>query len=162
MPYAAPETDLRLHLDRLERYARLLDSAIRVPGTDLRIGLDALLGLIPGLGDALGTLLSLYIVWTARRWQLPVSVRARMLANVVIDGVLGSVPLIGDLFDLLWRANLRNVQLLRAYQDAPAATTRMSRLWMGLGLALVVAVLAGMFALAWVTLAWVASMVRTI
>ena len=97
---------------RLIRLARLLDSSWTVPGTQWRFGLDAILGLIPGIGDAAGAVLATYIVWQAKelgvsRWTL-----ARMTANVAIDALIGAVPAVGDLFDAAFKANIRNVELL--------------------------------------------------
>lgn len=104
-------------LARLERIARLLDARFAIPGTQLRIGLDGLLGLLPGLGDALGGLLSLWLVFEARRLGAPPSLLLRMLLNLGLDAALGTVPLAGDLFDVLFKANLRNIALLRRHLE---------------------------------------------
>lgn len=96
----------------LGRLAWLLDEAFAIPGTNQRVGFDALIGLIPGVGDTLGALLSTYIiVEAARRGASPWMV-ARMLGNVAVETVIGVVPLVGDLFDAVWKANTRNLQLL--------------------------------------------------
>lgn len=102
-------------LRRLDRLAYWLDDRFRVPGTEIRIGLDGLVGLIPGVGDAATALLSAYIV--AEAWGLgaPPSILARMLANLGIDLGLGVVPVVGDLVDIGWKANRRNVDLLRRH-----------------------------------------------
>ena len=102
---------------RIEWLSSLLDTAIVVPGTNFRFGLDALIGLVPGIGDAVTTALSLYLVHEA--WQLgaPKHVITRMLANVALDGVIGAVPVAGDVFDVLWRANKRNMRILRDWMD---------------------------------------------
>jgi hypothetical protein len=102
---------------RIEWLSTLLDTAIVVPGTNIRFGLDALIGLVPGIGDAVSTLLSLYIVREARALGAPRILIARMLANVALDGVVGAVPVAGDLFDVAFRANRRNVALLRRHLD---------------------------------------------
>jgi len=102
---------------RIDALATLLDTAFLVPGTNIRFGLDAIIGLVPGIGDAITTLISLYIVREARVLGAPLHLVARMLANVAIDGVFGAVPLVGDAFDVLWRANRRNVRLLREWLD---------------------------------------------
>jgi hypothetical protein len=102
---------------RIEWLSTLLDTAIVVPGTNIRFGLDALIGLVPGIGDAVTTLLALYIVREARALGAPRILIARMLANVALDGVVGAVPIAGDLFDVAWRANRRNVALLRQHLD---------------------------------------------
>ena len=115
--------DLSSGLTRAERIARiewlstLLDTAIVVPGTNIRFGLDALIGLVPGIGDAISTLLALYIVREARALGAPRLLIARMLANVALDGVVGVFPVAGDLFDVAFRANRRNVALLRQHLD---------------------------------------------
>lgn len=98
---------------RIDALARLFDTAFLIPGTNIRFGLDALIGLVPGIGDAITTLIALYIVSEARALGAPRLLIARMLANVAIDGVVGAVPLVGDAFDVAWRANRRNVALLR-------------------------------------------------
>ena len=102
---------------RIDALASLLDTAILVPGTNIRFGLDALIGLVPGIGDAITTVLSLYIVNEARALGAPPLLVARMVANVALDGVVGAVPLVGDAFDVAFRANRRNMKLLRGHLD---------------------------------------------
>jgi hypothetical protein len=102
-------------LRRLERLATLLDSALVIPGTRFRFGIDALLGLFPGGGDVVGAALSGYIVYESWRAGVRGPGLARMIANVAADTVLGSVPVAGDLFDAYWKANLRNIDILRAH-----------------------------------------------
>ena len=94
---------------RARALARLLDSAVTVPGTNIRVGADSLIGLIPGLGDVAGAVLSGYIVLVATRLGAPASVVARMLLNIGIDTLVGSVPVLGDLFDVAWKSNQMNV-----------------------------------------------------
>jgi len=106
---------LERRLDRLERLARLLDAEFRVPGTRIRFGLDGLMGLVPGIGDAAGLVLSAYIVLEGWRLAMPANMVARMIANIVVDAALGSVPVAGDLFDFAFKANLRNLQLMRRH-----------------------------------------------
>ncbi len=105
-------------LKRIQVLSYWLDDRFRIPLLNRRIGLDGLLGLVPGVGDAATTLLSLYVITEAYRLGVPWWRLARMAANVGIDGVLGSVPLVGDLFDVAWKANRRNVRHLHAYLDA--------------------------------------------
>ena len=100
---------------RLDVLANLLDTAFILPGTNVRFGFDALIGLVPGIGDAITTAISLYLVLEARQLGAPAHLILRMLANVVVDGFVGAVPLVGDAFDVLWRANRRNVWLLREW-----------------------------------------------
>jgi hypothetical protein len=129
-------------LARARTLARLLDSAARVPGTNIRFGADAVVGLIPGLGDIGGAALAGYLVILAQRLGVPRAVVLRMLANVAVDTIAGSVPVIGDLFDVAYKSNLKNVALLERALERPTATSRTSRLMVVgtiLGLALLVA-----------------------
>src|SRR5688500_6631225 len=106
--------------------ARLLDSAVGIPGTNLRCGLDALIGLVPGVGDMAGAALSGYIVLAAARLGAPKAVLLRMVLNVAIDTGIGSVPLLGDLFDAGWRSNTRNTALLDRHLESPVEAKRAS------------------------------------
>ena len=92
--------------------SRLLDSAWEVPGTSIRVGLDPILGLFPGLGDLVSPLFTIGILWQARELGVPRVVQLRMIFNVAIDSLFGVVPILGDLFDVAWRANDRNMALL--------------------------------------------------
>jgi Domain of unknown function (DUF4112) len=105
---------------RLEALANLLDTAFIFPGTNVRFGFDAIIGLVPGIGDAITTVISLYIVREARALGVPRHVIARMLGNVALDGVVGAIPFLGDAFDVMWRANRRNMALLRKHLDREA------------------------------------------
>jgi hypothetical protein len=117
----AAETDATL--ERLGRLAWLLDNSIPIPLLRFRIGLDALVGLIPGIGDALGVLVSSYILREATRLGASKAVLARMALNILIDGVIGMIPFAGDVFDAAWKTNRRNVALLRAYLENPRRTS---------------------------------------
>ncbi|MBV8888167.1 MAG: DUF4112 domain-containing protein [Alphaproteobacteria bacterium] len=99
-------------IERLRRLAWLIDAVGRIPGTRFRIGLNSLIGLAPGAGDALLTLISLYIVYQAVQLGLPRAKILRMLLNVGIETALGTVPILGDLLDVVWKANLRNVAII--------------------------------------------------
>ncbi|MGH7637939.1 MAG: DUF4112 domain-containing protein [Gemmatimonadaceae bacterium] len=114
-------------LDNARALARVLDTAIGIPGTKLRVGLDALLGLIPGAGDAVSAALSGYIVLAAARAGASRPVLLRMIGNVVFDTVVGSIPILGDLFDVAFRANSRNVALLERLAADPITVDRSSR-----------------------------------
>jgi hypothetical protein len=131
-------------LGRARALARLLDSAVTVPGTNIRFGADSLIGLVPGLGDVAGAVLSGYIVLVATQLGAPASVVARMLLNIGIDTLVGSVPVLGDLFDVAWKSNQMNVALLERHLGEPTATRRASR-WLVTG---VVVVAIGLFVLA--------------
>jgi len=109
---------------RLETFANLLDTALVIPGTKIRFGLDALIGLVPGIGDIVTTATSLYIVHEAYQLGAPKHILVRMLGNVALDGFVGAVPLVGDVFDTIWRANRRNVALLRSHIESPAGHRR--------------------------------------
>ncbi len=111
-------------LPRYRALAQALDARFRIPGTPIRFGYDTLLGLIPGLGDALGALIGGYGLWVGYRLGAPAVVLARMLLNLAVDATIGSVPIAGDLFDLFFRTNLRNVHLLDRWIEAPHATRR--------------------------------------
>jgi uncharacterized protein DUF4112 len=134
---------------RLDTLAYLLDDSIPIPGTGARFGLDAVIGLIPGIGDAAGALLSCYIVFEATRLGAGFSVLLRMLLNISIETVVGSVPLVGDLFDAGWKANDKNMRLLHRAVDAPGAARRSSLLFVLFVAVLLLAVLAGVVALIW-------------
>ena len=110
-------------LDALRKVAQLLDSAFAVPGTKYRVGLDPILGLVPGLGDLVSPLFTIGILWQARELALPRVVQLRMIFNVAIDTLAGAVPLLGDLFDFAWKANNKNMALLERYaqEERPAS-----------------------------------------
>ena len=118
----APNDSLR----RASALAALLDDAIRIPGTNIRFGLDPVIGLVPGLGDLLGGAASAYIILEAARAGASASILVRMAANVGIDTLIGALPVIGDLFDFAWKSNARNVRLLARHVDAPVETRRAS------------------------------------
>ena len=128
-------------LRRAQIVASVLDDAIRVPGTDIRFGIDPLVGLVPGLGDLLGGAASAYIILEAARAGAPTSVLARMALNVGVDTIVGGLPVVGDLFDFAWKSNARNVKLLAGHLEAPTRTRRAST-------AVVVALLAALALLA--------------
>ena len=115
----SPGQEQRLEL--LRRLSRLLDSAMTIPGTSIRVGLDPILGLFPGLGDLVSPLFTIGIIWQARELGIPRVVLLRMIFNVAIDTLLGIVPVLGDIFDVAWRANDRNMALLdrHAYEEHP-------------------------------------------
>ena len=134
------------HLKNLRALARIMDDAVAVPGTKFRIGLDALIGLVPGVGDVAGGVTTAYAMVVAQRLGAPPAVLLRILWNVVIDTVFGSVPCLGDVFDAGFRANRRNAELLERYMLAPEKTRRSSMLVLILMLlALVLIVAAGVY-----------------
>lgn len=140
---------------RLERTARVMDSAFRVPGTNIRFGADAVLGLIPVAGDFTGGLVSVYILFEAVRIGVSIPVFLRMIFNVTLELTVGSIPLLGDVFDVAWKANMRNVGLLEDFLDDPDRTRASSRtLILTLAVILLVFVIA-LIALAILLLGWI-------
>ncbi len=107
-------------LKRLRQMSRLLDNMITIPGTQVRIGLDPMLGLIPVGGDFLGLMLSSYIILEAARLGVPRATLGRMVLNLIIDGLVGAVPVLGDFFDFAWTANTHNIRLLEEYLKFPS------------------------------------------
>jgi hypothetical protein len=105
----------RAALERLEWIADLMDSALVIPGTNVRLGLDALIGLAPGIGDTVSAAISLWMVKEAHELGVPRHLVGRMIGNIVLDSVVGAVPVAGDVFDVMFRANRRNMRLLREH-----------------------------------------------
>ena len=137
-------------LEGARAVARLLDRRFRIPGTELRFGLDPILGLIPGVGDVVGALGSGYILYVAWLNGAPGSMIGRMMLNVVVDALVGSVPVIGDVFDAGWQANARNLRLLERWLDAEGSGRHHSvAILVGVAVGLVV-LLAAVVALLWV------------
>lgn len=112
-------------LAQVRALAKLLDRAVRIPGTNIAFGLDAILGLIPGGGDIAGAVFSSWLILLGSRMGLPRHVLMRMVANVAIDTIGGTVPIIGDLFDVAWKSNSRNLAILEQFADAPVGSGRL-------------------------------------
>jgi Domain of unknown function (DUF4112) len=110
------------HLTRYRSLARALDARFRIPGTPVRFGWDAVLGLVPGVGDAIAGLLGGYGLYVGTKLGAPWIVLARMLLNLAVDLLVGSVPVAGDIFDVAWRGNLRNLALLERWLERPHET----------------------------------------
>jgi hypothetical protein len=146
----APEIG-SLELDRLERLRRLgyvLDNSIPIPGTNFRIGLEAIVGLVPGVGDLVGGGFSIYLILEAARMGAPASLLARMGWNLLVDVVVGAVPFLGDLFDAGFKANLRNLALLDRHVQGPVQSRRASRRFVAVLVALLLLAVLGAVALA--------------
>lgn len=107
-------------LQELDDIASWMDAKFSVPGTDIRFGFDSLIGLIPGIGDTIGLAVSGYIFHRAVQHGVPHHIKLQMIFNIFIDWVIGIIPLLGDLFDVKWRANTRNVALLRQHFQTTA------------------------------------------
>jgi hypothetical protein len=153
-------THLPRELARLQRLSRLLDSAFVIPGTRFRFGVDAIVGLVPGIGDAIGAIFSAYIIFQAARLGASKAILARMMGNVALDTIVGEIPLLGDLFDAGFKSNNRNMSLLEQHVHRPAAARAQSRqvlLVLGLGL---LALLVGIVALGIVVAQLVLSHIR--
>jgi hypothetical protein len=128
--YSAEE---QAHLASIRALAKLMDAIIPVPGTGMKIGADALLGLIPGVGDLGSAAIGAYILNAAAKLGVPPVVLARMVLNLAIDALLGLIPFAGDLFDVMFKANMRNVKLVEEALADPTGTRRSSR-WVLIGL----------------------------
>ena len=102
---------------RMEMMAKLLDNAFVIPGTNQRVGIDAIIGLVPGLGDIATTFLSSYVIWEARNLGVSRVAIGRMLTNLAIHASVGAIPILGDVFDAFFRVNQRNMGIVRAQLD---------------------------------------------
>jgi hypothetical protein len=140
--------------ERLNWLAWLLDSSIPVPGTPFTIGIDALIGLFPVIGDLIGVLLSSYILGEAAKLGAPRTLLMRMAFNIGVEGIVGIIPFAGDVFDAAWKANQRNVRLLNTWLDRPEKAKRSSRLFAALLVAGVAAFLVLLGALGFLLLRW--------
>lgn len=136
-------------LSRARTVARLLDRRFRVPGTSIRFGLDPVLGLLPVGGDVIAALGSGYILYVAWRNGAPGSLIGRMLVNVVVDTVVGSVPIVGDIFDAGWQANARNLAMLEEWLGEEGSQHSHSPAILVGVIATLVALLAGVVGLFW-------------
>ena len=140
----------------LRRFAQLLDSAFVVPGTRYRIGLDPILGLVPGLGDLVSPLFAIGILWQAHDLGIPRIVQLRMIVNVGIDALIGALPFLGDLFDFVWKANDRNMMLLERHAMHTRRPAAGDWIFVGLSTLVIVAIAAIPF----VIVAWMVAAIR--
>jgi Domain of unknown function (DUF4112) len=104
---------------RITMVAKLMDSAFLIPGLNRRVGLDAVLGLVPGVGDALSAAIASYIIWEARQLGLPRWKIARMIGNVAVDTAIGAIPFAGDVFDVVFKSNQRNLRIIHEHLGTP-------------------------------------------
>ena len=138
-------------MQRLRQLSYLLDNAIAIPGTDFRFGLDPILGVLPGGGDVLTGAMSVYIVFEAARMGLPAPTIGRMGFNILIDTLTGLVPVLGDLFDVGWKANSRNVALLEKHVASPAPSRAADKVFAAAVIIALLALVIGMATLSvWV------------
>lgn len=121
------EAQGRRGLERLRLVADLFDRAFGIPGTKWRFGVDALFGLVPGLGDVAGALVGIYALRVARNLRAPPEIQLHMLTNIALDAVVGMIPILGDLFDFAFQAQTRNLALLERWVDSPQRQAKRSR-----------------------------------
>jgi hypothetical protein len=136
MPYAYDPVKLA----QLRRWATLLDSAFRVPGLNVRFGLDAILGLVPGIGELTTPAFTVLLLFTGLRMRVPLVVLTRMVLNAGVDALIGLVPVIGDFTDVGWKANLRNLELLERHAVRGMPATRGDKWFVAAGVLLIVLV----------------------
>jgi len=125
------QLDLAKTRNQLDHLAWLLDNCFRIPGTNWRFGLEALIGLVPGAGDAVSAILGLFLLVRAFQFKLPKIVIVRMLVNSLMDFSIGAIPLLGDAFDFLYKANTRNMKLFHEYAEVPTQSTRKHWIFIG-------------------------------
>ncbi|MBE9061555.1 DUF4112 domain-containing protein [cf. Phormidesmis sp. LEGE 11477] len=142
-------------LKRLQQMSHVLDKAIAIPGSDIRVGLDPILGLLPGGGDVVTGLLSVYIVFEAAKMGLPAQTLGRMSFNILLDVLSGMVPVLGDLFDVGWKANSQNVALIEKHVAAPKPSRAADKVFAVLVIVGLVVLVVGVAALS----VWVVSQV---
>jgi hypothetical protein len=149
----------------LELLAHWMDTVFEIPILKLRFGLDALLGLLPGGGDVGAALVSMYILSAANRYGIPRVTVLRMALNIALDILVGSIPIVGDLFDLYWKSNQRNTALLRRHLNAPPSTSkklrRADRWFVAAIVVTLCLLLIGSLAVAYLTVAWLMDAIRS-
>ncbi|HEY9610099.1 DUF4112 domain-containing protein [Allocoleopsis sp.] len=141
---------------RLRRLSHILDNAISIPGTSYRIGIDPIIGLLPGGGDFLGTALSAYIVLEAARMGAPRDTLVQMVWNIIVDTLSGTVPVLGDFLDVTWKANTKNIVLLEEHLKIPNSQPTKKVDWLFLAglFGVLLLVVAGVAALSFMVLRW--------
>lgn len=142
-----PRATAPLAFKRLRQISHVLDNAIPVPGTKVRVGLDPIVGLLPGGGDVLTGLLSVYIVFEGARMGVPAATLGRMGMNILLDVLTGTVPVLGDLFDVTWKANSQNVKLLEKHIAAPEPSRAADKLFAIVVIVALIALVMGVAAL---------------
>ncbi len=144
----------RLQLARLRTVSDLWDRAFGIPGTKWRLGLESLVGLLPVGGDVVGLGISIYILWQVVQFNLPKTILLRMVFNIAVDALVGAVPILGDLFDITWKANTKNVNLLESHLQEPSKSRSADRrfLWLLFGGLIIALITLSAFAI--VVLVW--------
>lgn len=155
---------LQIQKEWLKVLAGWLDTAFVVPGTNWRFGLDPIIGLIPLVGDLATTLISLYIIATAAKMQVPKSTLARMGMNIMIDSIVGAIPFVGNVFDFAWKANAKNAQLLERHANATQVERRKHDHWdrllvVGLVLTVIIVIVGSLTSTFWLV-GWLISLIR--
>lgn len=157
----SPDRPTSLDVSDLDLLAHWMDTVFRIPGLNVRVGLDPLIGLIPGVGDTISSFISLYLLTAASRHGVPRIMLLRMAVNILLDVTIGALPLVGDLFDVYWKSNTRNMGLLRRYLNATPVEQRRRRTgdWMfvgGIALLVLATLLGSLVLIGWVIAAIVA------
>lgn len=157
------QVEIEQSLDQLSRW---MDGLFRVPGTGWRFGLDAIVGLVPGVGDTATTIVSFYILAAGVRYRVSKATLLRMGLNIAVDYIFGAIPVIGDLFDAAWKSNQKNVELLRRRATVTASAARSGRLsdWLFVGLVMLclLALLVGSLTILWFVLRFLADQFFTL
>jgi hypothetical protein len=150
----SPNKSHTASLRRIRQISHLLDNAIPIPGTRYRIGLDPILGLIPGGGDLVGSIFSGYVVFKSAQMGVPQEVLVKMAANIVFDTVAGTVPVAGDLLDVAWKANVKNIELLDAHLGSPVPSKKADWLFVAALLLGLMLIIGGMIFLSFMLFGW--------
>ncbi|MEM6252627.1 MAG: DUF4112 domain-containing protein [Cyanobacteria bacterium P01_D01_bin.156] len=146
-------------LNRLRSLSRILDNAIAIPGLGYRVGLDPLIGLLPGGGDLMTGLISIYIVVEAARFGVPAATLGRMGFNIVLELLVGTMPVIGDLFDVAWKANAQNVALLEEHIRHPLPSRRADKVFAIILITVLIAFVLGVATISLLIVRWVMQLV---
>jgi hypothetical protein len=147
-------------LELMRRWARIFDSAFRIPGTQITFGIDPILGFFPGIGDLASPIFSLFLLWHGARLRVPKIVLARMVLNVAIDTAVGVIPVVGDLFDFAWKANAWNLAQLEKHAMPGQRATSGDWLFVIICGTVVVLVAVVPLLLIWFGLAWLGARLR--
>ena len=158
-----PDEKLPPDLRKLRAFASLLDEAVRIPGTNRRVGLDAAIGFIPGVGDVMSAVMSAWIISGALRHRVPIPKVLRMIGNVIVDLLFGAIPLAGDVFDVLFEQNVRNMKILMQHRNRRLPPRRTAEIAAAVTLIVIVLVGVALLVLAGTIAAvvWIASQRQT-